>query len=238
MTRAMRRPLAAFAALALFFVACKTEQPNLSNDPQNTGSPKAPANGAAKSPALLDPSLAVEQAPDTYNAKFVTTKGAFVIKVTRTLSPNAADRFYNLVKIGYYDGTKFFRAIDGFMVQFGINGDPAVNTKWRVAGIKDEPVKQGNMRGYVTFAKGGPDTRTTQVFINYVDNPRLDPMGFPAFGQVVEGMEVVDGLYKGYGEGAPGGQGPNQGRIQAEGNAYLTKEFPLLDGIESATIVP
>jgi peptidyl-prolyl cis-trans isomerase A (cyclophilin A) len=235
MERGMRRSLLSLSVVLAFplvvAIGCKSEPSSVSNDPQNKGNP-TPGN------ALLDPSLAVEKAPDSYRARFQTSKGAFVIKVTRDWSPNGADRFYNLVRIGYYDGTKFFRAVDGFMVQFGINGDPAVNAKWRQAGIADEPVKQGNKRGFVTFAKGGPNSRTTQVFINYVDNSRLDPMGFPAFGEIVEGMEVVDGLYKGYGEGAPGGAGPAQGRIQTEGNAYLAKEFPLLDGIEKATIVP
>ena len=225
-----------FALCLPLAVGCKSEGNSVSNDPANTGSPKPGAT--PRSPALLDPSLATERAPDTYRARFQTSKGAFVVKVTREWTPNGADRFYNLVRIGYFDGTKFFRAVEGFMVQFGINGDPAVNAKWREAPINDEPVKQGNKRGFVTFAKGGPNSRTTQVFINYVDNSRLDPMGFPAFGEVVEGMEVVDSLYKGYGEGAPGGKGPAQGRIQTEGNAYLTKEFPQLDTIESATIVP
>ena len=229
--------LASLAVGALSGLAgCKSEANAVSNDPANTGAPKPVA--APRSAALLDPSLATERAPDTFRAKLQTSKGAFVLKVTRAWAPNGADRFYNLVRIGFYDGTRFFRAVDGFMVQFGISGDPAINAKWRQAGIADEPVVQSNKRGFVTFAKGGPNTRTTQVFINYVDNARLDAMGFPAFGEVVEGMEIVDALYKGYGEGAPSGKGPNQGRIQTEGNAYLAQEFPLLDGIEQATIIP
>jgi peptidyl-prolyl cis-trans isomerase A (cyclophilin A) len=150
-----------------------------------------------------------------------------------------ADRFYNLVKVGFYDGVKFFRAIDGFMVQFGIHGDPSVTKVWRQANISDDPVKQSNTRGRVTFAMAGPNSRTTQVFINYVDrNRQLDGMGFAPFGEVVEGMEVVDRLYKGYGEGAPRGMGPDQGRLQAQGNAYLEQEFPKLSGVVRATIVP
>ncbi len=221
-------------------LGCKSEGNGVSGDPANTGAPKPPQGGAAAGnpQALLDPSLAIEKAPEKYKARFKTSKGVFVIQVNRDWTPNGADRFYNLVRIGYYDGTKFFRAVEGFMVQFGINGDPAVNAVWRQAGIADEPVKQSNKRGFVTFAKGGPNSRTSQVFINYADNSRLDPMGFPAFGEVVEGMDIVDSLYKGYGEGAPGGQGPNQQLIQSQGNAYLSKSFPLLDTIESATIVP
>ena len=133
---------------------------------------------------------------------------------------------------------RFFRVISGFMVQFGINADPKVSAVWRDANINDDPVKQSNTRGMITFATRGPNTRTTQMFINYADNNRLDGMGFAPFGQVVSGMNVVDALYSGYGEGAPRGAGPEQGRIQSEGNAYLTKEFPKLDYIKTATIVP
>jgi len=189
------------------------------------------------SPALLKPELAKEKAPDVFNAQFSTTKGDFVIEVHRDWSPLGADRFYNLVKAGYYDNAAFFRAIEGFMVQFGINGDPAVNAKWREARIDDDPsADQSNKRGFISFAMAGPHTRTTQVFINYGDNGRLDSMGFTPFGKVVKGMDVVDGLYKGYGEGAPGGAGPAQGRIQAEGNAYLKKDFPKLDFTKTAKV--
>ncbi len=193
---------------------------------------------AAIDPALLDPAKATEQAPDTFKAKFETTKGAFVIEVDRSKSPQGADRFYNLVKIGFFTDTAFFRAIDGFMVQFGLHGQPAVNKAWRMARIDDDPVKGSNKRGMVTFAKqSAPNTRTTQIFINYKNNANLDGMGFSPFGEVVEGMDIVDGLYKGYGEGAPRGRGPSQGRITSEGNAYLEKDFPELDYIKSATII-
>ena len=196
---------------------------------------------AERNPALLDPSLAKEQAPDTFQAKFTTTKGDFVIEVTRDWAPHGADRFFNLVKIGYFDDAAFFRNIEGFMVQFGINGDPAVNEKWHAANIKDDPVEKSNKPGYVTFAKSGaPNSRSTQVFINFGDNSRLDRDGFSPFGRVIEGMEVVKSLYNGYGEGAggaPGARGPAQGRIQKEGNAYLKKNFPKLDYIKSAKIV-
>jgi peptidyl-prolyl cis-trans isomerase A (cyclophilin A) len=185
---------------------------------------------------LGNPAALNEQAPATYKARFDTSKGAFVIDVRREWAPQGADRFYNLVKNGFYDENRFFRVISGFMVQFGINGNPQVSTPWRGAQIKDDPVKQSNKRGFITFATSGPNSRTTQVFINFGDNGRLDGMGFAPFGQVTSGMNVVDALFSGYGEGAPQGRGPNQGRIQSEGNAYLTKDFPNLDFVRKATI--
>jgi peptidyl-prolyl cis-trans isomerase A (cyclophilin A) len=192
--------------------------------------------GPAWSQGLGNPAALNEQAPAVYKAKFDTSKGAFVIEVHRDWAPNGADRFYNLIKNGFYDNARFFRVISGFMVQFGINGDPRVSAVWREARIKDDPVRQSNKRGLITFATAGPNTRTTQVFINFADNNGLDRQGFAPFGQVVSGMNVVDSLYSGYGEGAPGGSGPEQGRIQQEGNNYLTKEFNKLDYIKKATI--
>jgi peptidyl-prolyl cis-trans isomerase A (cyclophilin A) len=185
---------------------------------------------------LGNPAALTEQAPGTYKARFDTSKGVFVIDVRREWAPVGADRFYNLVKNGFYDENRFFRVISGFMVQFGINGNPQVSTPWRNAQIKDDPVKQSNKRGFITFATSGPNSRTTQVFINFGDNSRLDGMGFASFGQVSSGMNVVDQLYSDYGEGAPSGRGPNQGRMQGEGNAYLTKDFPNLDFVRKATI--
>jgi peptidyl-prolyl cis-trans isomerase A (cyclophilin A) len=185
---------------------------------------------------LGNPAALTEQAPATYKARFDTSKGVFVIDVRREWAPVGADRFYNLVKNGFYDENRFFRVISGFMVQFGINGNPQVSTPWRNAQIKDDPVKQSNKRGFITFATSGPNSRTTQVFINFGDNSRLDGMGFASFGQVSTGMNVVDQLYSDYGEGAPQGRGPNQGRMQGEGNAYLTKDFPNLDFVRKATI--
>jgi cyclophilin family peptidyl-prolyl cis-trans isomerase len=185
---------------------------------------------------LGNPAALAEQAPATYKARFDTSKGVFVIDVRREWAPVGADRFYNLVKNGFYDENRFFRVISGFMVQFGINGNPQVSTPWRNAQIKDDPVKQSNKRGFITFATSGPNSRTTQVFINFGDNSRLDGMGFASFGQVSSGMNVVDQLYADYGEGAPQGRGPNQGRIQGEGNAYLTRDFPNLDFVRKATI--
>lgn len=185
---------------------------------------------------LGNPASLTEQAPATYKAKFDTSKGTFVIEVHRDWAPNGADRFYNLVKNGFYNDARFFRVIDGFMVQFGISGNPDISAVWRQATIPDDPVKQSNTRGMVSFATAGPNTRTTQVFINFGDNTGLDGQGFSPFGQVVSGMDVVDSLYKGYGEGAPRGQGPDQGRIQAEGNAYLVTDYPKLDYVKKATI--
>ena len=196
------------------------------------------AAAPAMSQGLMNPAALNAPAPATYKAKFDTSKGAFEIEVHRDWAPAGADRFYNLVKNGFFDNARFFRVVSGFMVQFGIHGDPNVSTQWRQARINDDPVKQSNGRGMVTFATAGPNTRTTQVFINFADNARLDGMGFAPFGQVVSGMNVVDSLYSGYGEGAPSGRGPDQGRMQQEGNAYLMKDFGKLDYIKKASIEP
>ncbi|AMN41942.1 peptidylprolyl isomerase [Rhodoplanes sp. Z2-YC6860] len=193
----------------------------------------APAHAQGK---LDSPANLAEKAPATYKAKFDTSKGAFVVEVTRDWAPNGADRFYNLVKNGFYDNVRFFRVISGFMVQFGINGDPKISAPWREARISDDPVKQSNRRGYITYAMAGPNTRTSQVFINFADNANLDNSGFAPFGRIVSGMDVVDKLNAEYGEGAPRGRGPDQGRIQMEGNAYLNKEFSRLDYVKKATI--
>jgi peptidyl-prolyl cis-trans isomerase A (cyclophilin A) len=206
-----------------------------------TAAPAAAAHGplaSALHPDLLDPAKANANAPDVFKARFTTTKGDFVVEVHRDWAPHGADRFYNLVKSGFFDDTRFFRAVDGFMVQFGISGDPAVSSKWQHANFPDDSGKQSNKRGYVTFAQqGSPNTRSTQVFINYVDNGRLDAMNFPPFGQVVQGMDVVDSFNKKYGEGAPGGKGPRQDLIQSKGNAYLDTSFPDLDAVKHAEIV-
>ena len=189
------------------------------------------AGYAQTNAALKNPGALKERAPNKFTAKFDTTAGVFVVEVTADWSPNGADRFYNLVKNGFYDGARFFRVVPGFMVQFGINGDPAIQKNWEHATILDEKVKQPNARGTITFAKSAaPNSRTTQVFINFKDNSSLNSQGFSPFGKVISGMEVVDKIYSAYGEK------PNQGRIQAEGNAYLSKEFPKLDYIKKATI--
>jgi len=189
-------------------------------------------------PVLMNPSGLKEKAPSTFKAQFKTTKGTFVVEVKRAWSPAGADRFYNLVKSGFFDDVKFFRVVPRFVVQFGMHGNPQVAAKWREANIPDEPVVTGNKRGFLTYAKAGPNTRSTQFFINLGDNSgSLDPQGFPAFGHVVSGMEVVDKLYSGYGDGPPMGSGPDQGMIAAQGNAYLNKDYPKLDAIITATIV-
>jgi peptidyl-prolyl cis-trans isomerase A (cyclophilin A) len=199
--------------------------------------PAAKKTAAAPRRSLLNPASLNEKAPEVYKVKLVTTKGNIVIQVTRAWAPLGADRFYNLVKNGFFTDASFFRVIAGFMAQFGINAKPTINAVWQAATIQDDPVKQSNKRGYVSFATAGANTRTTQLFINYGDNGQLDGQGFSPFGQVVEGMEVVDKLYNEYGEGAPGGNGPDQGRVQAEGKPYLDKNFPKLDSIKIASIM-
>lgn len=191
----------------------------------------ADTNSPASAPDLTTPSKLNEKAPDTFKVKFDTTKGAFTVEVTRSLAPNGADRFYDLVKNGFFKDLGFFRVVPGFMVQFGIHGDPKVAAAWRGANIQDDPVKGSNTRGTITFATAGPNTRTTQLFINFGNNTFLDGQGFSPFGKVTDGMDVVDKINAEYGER------PIQPRVQDEGNAYLKKEFPNLDYIKSATIV-
>jgi peptidyl-prolyl cis-trans isomerase A (cyclophilin A) len=196
------------------------------------------ASDAPVSP-LLDPSSPEmnETAPERFQVRFRTSRGDFVVQVHREWAPRGADRFYSLVRAGFFDETRFFRVLEGFVAQFGIHGDPAVSAVWRTAAIPDDPVVESNTRGRITYATGGPNTRTTQLFINFQDNSSLDSRGFSPFGEVVEGMEVVDQLYADYGEGAPSGPGPAQGRIQADGNAYLEAEFPQLDYVIEARVV-
>jgi len=205
--------------LAALLAACTTARPS-----------------PAKIESLINPAPASERAPDTYTVKLQTTKGVVLIDVTRAWAPLGADRFYTLVRRGFYDDVAFFRTIVGFMAQVGIHGDPSVNAVWSEAKFPDDPVTQSNTYGMVSFATAGPGTRTTQVFINYMDNSRLDGMGFAPFG-LVRDMKVPEKFWGGYGEGAPMGKGPGQNRIQDEGNAYLRADFPKLDYIIKATIV-
>lgn len=211
--------------------AATAEAPEAAEEPETAAS-------SDESAPLLDPEHpdVNRTAPDTFRVRFRTTEGDFLVEVHRDWAPRGADRFYNLVRAGFYDDVYFFRVLDGFVAQFGINGDPAVSAAWSWAEIQDDPVRESNRRGTLVYATGGPNTRTTQLFINLVDNERLDGMGFSPFGEVVEGMAVVDSLYSGYGEGAPQGLGPSQGRIEDEGNAYLRAEFPELDRIIGARI--
>ena len=208
-----------------------------SRQPQPATAPQeAMKTQPAASPSLLQPAALNAQAPDVYWAKFDTTKGSFVIKVTRDWAPIGADRFYNLVKNGFFNNASFFRVIPGFIVQFGISADPNVSAVWHDADIPDDPVKQSNAAGTVTFATAGPSTRTTQVFINLANNQSLDAQGFAPFGTVTQGMDVAQNFYSGYGEGAPMGNGPDQQLLQSQGEPYLAKNFPKLDHIKSATV--
>ena len=173
-----------------------------------------------------------KKAPAVFKVKFETTAGNFIVEVHRDWSPNGADRFYNLVDSKFYDNCKFFRVVPDFMVQWGIHGDPKVSAKWREMNFKDDPVVKSNKRGFITYAKSGrPHSRTTQVFINFKNNNFLDSQGFSPFGEVIEGMDVVDKI------NSESGEKPDQGKVQFEGNEYLNKSFPNLDGIKTARIV-
>ncbi len=239
----MRHFVRSLVFVILWVTVCSATQAQTpSPAPAKKAAPaaKAPATAAGTGrfdPALLKPATLIAKAPAEYDVKFETTAGDFTIKVTRAWAPNGADRFYNLVRHHFYDGAAFFRVLPGFMAQFGISAYPEVSKAWEQANIKDDRVVQSNHRGFVTFAMAGPNTRTTQVFINFGNNERLDRDGFSAFGMVTDGMEVVDKLYGGYGEGAPDGRGPDQGRIGGLGRAYLEKNFPKLDSIKTATLV-
>lgn len=244
LSRSRSRGLVAFAALGLLLVAPVSAWGQTPEQAKPASSEKKAEEKAEKKAAkaseadpLRTPKLANEKAPEKFRVAFETTAGPFVVEAVRAWSPEGVDRFYNLVKIGFFDEIAFFRVIDGFMVQFGIHGDPAVSRAWKRATIKDDPVVKSNERGMLSFAKTNrPHSRTTQIFINFSDNTNLDAMGFSPFARVVEGIESVDAIYK-VGEGAPRGKGPNQQRIQSQGNAYLKKSYPKLDYIESARIL-
>ena len=210
----------------LLLAACGPRAPQPQTEPAKPGAERAAPIGSA----LLQPNSNVEKAPEKYKARFQTTKGDFVVEVTRAWAPNGADRFYNLVKRGYYDGIPFFRVMSGFMAQTGIHSDPSVSAAWREARIPDDPVKQSNTRGMVTFAMGGPNTRSSHIFINYANNSALDSDGFSPFGRVVEGMENVEKLYAGYGD-----KGVDQYRANMEGARYFN-QFDKLDYIKSARL--
>ena len=217
----------------MLLAACGGEAGDVPPTPESAPPPASQPPPAA-APAPTTPA----EAPASYRVRFETSKGNFVVEVDRSLAPNGADRFHQLVSDGFYDDVRFFRVMSGFMAQFGINGDPAVTARWRAAPIQDDAVRGSNTRGTVTFAMTNqPNSRTSQIFINLVNNVNLDASGFAPFGTVVEGMDVVDQLYAGYGEGAPRGAGPDQSRIVSEGNAYLTRDFPQLDYVVRASVV-
>jgi len=195
----------------------------------STAKPAAPA-GPVFNHALLHPALLKATAPAVFKVRLTTTRGDFVVEVHRDWAPLGADRFYNLVKNGYFNNASFFRVVYGFVAQFGLSPVPAVNAAWQHTEISDDPVKQTNAEGTLTFASRGPNTRTTQLFINLANNSRLDGMGFSPFAKVVEGMDVVEKLYSGYGES------PDQGQITSVGRPYLDKTFPDLDRIRVARI--
>lgn len=220
-------------------VVVEVQAPVEADPIEEVGEPEAPTAWTRGDPvpdAWLRPEAAVERAPDRFRAVFDTTKGRFVIKVHRAWAPHGADRFYNLVRIGYYTDVAFFRVIDGFMAQFGIHGVPEVNEAWREARIPDDPVVQSNVRGTLAFGMAGPGTRTVQLFVNTVDNVQLDRLAFAPFGEVISGMGVVDSLYAGYGEGAPSGRGPKQPEMQRLGNDYLREQYPDLDYVRTVQL--
>lgn len=240
------RKLAALVLGGLFgFAAVATAQtpapapakPSTAAAPKAGATAKSAATAAtAYDRALLRPALLNEKAPETYQVKFVTTRGEFTVAVTRSWAPIGADRFYNLVKHHFYDNASFFRVVPGFVVQFGLSAYPAVSLAWANANLKDEPVIQSNKRGYLTYAKTSmPNTRSTQIFINLKDNAALDRQGFSPFGVVdAEGMKVVEMFYDQYGDSTP----PEyQDLIAKSGKPYLDKNWPKLDSIKTATLV-
>ncbi len=236
----MNRPILLAFTLSFGLVACAKSKdaaaPKGAASAPSKAAPTPAKQAAEPSAELLNPSKANATAPAKFVVKLETTKGDIMIDVDRSWAPEGADRVYNLVKIGFYDDVAFFRVIKGFMAQIGIHGNPKVASVWRDARIKDDAVKGTNSPGMVSFATAGPNTRTTQFFINLGNNGRLDGMGFAPFGKVRD-MKPVKALYSGYGEGAPRGGGPAQGLLQSQGNAYLKASFPELDYIIKATIV-
>jgi peptidyl-prolyl cis-trans isomerase A (cyclophilin A) len=242
-----------FIVLVMALAACAP--PRARPAETSHGEAGAPASGAgegSEGPALatapedpeptseappsrpIDPAFANERAPNSFRAKFETTKGSFVVEVHRHLSPHGADRFFNLVSLGYFRDVALYRVVKGFVVQFGIHGDPRINTLWREATLPAEPVSASNLRGTLSYAMAAnPETRTVQVFINLVDNVNLDGLGFAPFANVVEGMDVVEAFFTGYGN-APAG---DQATITERGNDYLRETYPELDYIKSASVI-
>jgi peptidyl-prolyl cis-trans isomerase A (cyclophilin A) len=253
----MKRAIWFVAVVGTLFLGCKGKEQTAEAPPPEQPKAEAPAQPKAETPvtpqpeaaasaptpaakpsydrALLRPAQLKEKAPETFQVKFTTTRGDFVVTVTRAWAPLGADRFYNLVKHHFYDNASFFRVVPGFVVQVGISAYPPVSAAWENANIKDEPVVGSNKRGYLTYAKTSmPNTRSTQIFINLKDNAGLDHQGFSPFGVVdAQGMKVVDMLYDQYGDSA----GPDQDQITKQGKPYIDKGWPKLDSIKSATLI-
>jgi len=236
---ALARAATSLALAMAFLTVCERSARN-GADTRPGGAPADAASVEVPDLALLlnpgDPRWS-ERAPDLFRARFETSKGTFVIEVHHDWAPHGADRFYNLVRHGFYDGQRFTRVLEGYIAQWGLHGDPRVTAAWKDVTFPDDPVVQGNVRGTIGFAMRGPDDRQTQVYINLADNSRNDAQGFAAFGRVVDGMEVVDSLYPGYGEEAGGGmRARRQGPVEQGGNEYLAEHFPRLDHILTARI--
>jgi peptidyl-prolyl cis-trans isomerase A (cyclophilin A) len=219
-------------AIATVLIFCASLLASAQAPKSSPAKPSATHAAAGPRPSLLNPASLKAKAPAVFKAKFSTTAGDFAVEVHRDWAPLGADRFYNLVRYGYFTNAAFFRVVPGFVVQFGLSANPAVNKVWDAASFHDDPVLQSNKRGRIVFATAGPNTRTTQLFINYADNARLDAMGFAPFGAVVEGMDVVDKIFPGYGES------PRQDLITDHGDAYLKANFPRIDKIKLAQILP
>lgn len=197
----------------------------------------APRATVVRRDPLREPDTVVETAPDTFVVRFETTQGPFSVQFIRSWAPRGADRVYYLVKSGFYDSTRFFRVLPRFVAQWGAHGNPDINRVWETRTFPDDPVRQSNVRGTVSFATAGPNTRTTQLFVNLAGNARLDRLGFTPVGRVIGGLaQVVDSLYSGYGEGPPRGRGPDQDKLAAQGNIYLQRDFPRLDYILTTQI--
>jgi peptidyl-prolyl cis-trans isomerase A (cyclophilin A) len=248
----------ATVAMGMVFAGCKAKEPTAETQAPEKPKAEAPAETKAETPApaqpqpeatasapveaprkaydraLLRPAGLKETAPDTFQVKFTTTRGDFMVTVNRAWAPIGADRFYNLVKHHFFDNASFFRVVPGFVVQFGLSAYPHVSAAWEKANLRDEPVIQSNKRGYLTYAKTAmPNTRSTQIFINLNDNAGLDRQGFSPFGYVdAQGMKVVEMLYDQYGDG-----GPEQDLISKQGKPYIDKNFPKLDSIKTATLI-
>ena len=223
----MKTFLFALTLCAILLPAASSGAQATSTRPKTAARPAT----AAPRPSLLNPASLTAKAPADFKARFTTSAGDFVVEVHRDWAPLGADRFYNLVRRGFFTNASFFRVVPGFVVQFGLNADPAVNKAWHQATIQDDPVKQSNTRARLVFATAGPNTRTTQLFINFGNNARLDGMGFAPFGEVIDGMDVVDKIYAGYGEQ------PRQDLITAQGDAYVSQNFPKIDKIKAARVL-